>query len=324
LRFTDIEERCKNIEEIRRQLEQQLADLKRLESEARQKNEKSRLLKELAEIRGEELPAEHGLDDLEKARKATETIENETKRLEKEIYEAMQDITLPIPLELPKVDSSGNASIPFEGGPYDHTVRFIATTMSSNVPLGLDKAQLHPDKVVITNVKDSASVIESLKILRDNLRRLARIALKVKDPDVERIAEYLHKSDYRDIWEAVKGRKSISYEEIFSDLNIAEAKGKKRVRNFFTNLEMQLEDKFPFIRTDSATYELSFFGSLVWKRYSDEYISQNTSISSQEVSSGTVVKKEEKKGEPKKASMPSLNKYLSNEDKELIYGKEEE
>lgn len=320
MKLTELEEKCKNIDEIRRQYEQQLANLKRLELESQEKNKETQMLRELAKIRGEELPTRHGFDDLEKAKKTTETLENEAKKLEGEIYEGMKDITLPIPLELPQVDSSGNASISFEGGPYNYAVNFIASTMSSDVPFELDKAQLHPDKIVIINVKNSTSVIERLKILRDNLGRLARIALKAEDHDVEQVVEYLRESEYRDLWEAVKGRKRISYEEIFSDLNITETKGKKRVRNFFTNLEKQLKEKSPFMRTDSGIYELSFFGSLAWKRYSDKYPSPN---SSEEASPEVVVKKEQKKEEPRKTSMPSLNKYLSNEDKELIYGKEE-
>jgi len=314
-----MEEKCKNIENNRKQHEQQLVTLKKLESEAKEKSKEAQMLRELAKIRGEELHAEPKLDELEKTKGDVETLENEVKKLEKEVYEGMKHITFPIPQEIPKVDSGGNSAIFFEGGPYNYAVKFIAATMSSNVPLELDKTQLHPDKIVVTSVKDSPSVIERLKILRNNLGRLAKIALQEEDPDVEEVVEYLGRSEYRELWEAIKGRKRISYEEIYSDLNMSEAKDKKRVRNFFTNLEKQLKDKFPFIRVASGIYELSFFGSLVWKRYTDKYPLENISkVAFHE----KTVKSETKKEEAKMAATPSLNKYLSKEDRELIYGKE--
>jgi len=319
LKLTEIEEKCKNLESFRKQREQQRANLKKLELEAKEKDKEAQMLREIAIMRGEEPPAEPRLKELEKVREDIEAFENEVKKSEKEVYEGMKDITLPIPQEIPKVDSGGNSTIVFEGGPYNYAVKFIATTMSSDVPLELDKTQLHPDKIVVTNVKESPQVIERLRILRNNLGRLARIALKLEDSDVEDVVEYLDKSEYRDLWEAIKGRKRISYEEIYSDLNISEAKDKKRVRNFFTNLEQQLNDKFPFIRIDSGVYELSFFGSLVWKRYCDKYAPRGASVKE---APDTLIKRENKKEETKKTSMPSLNKYLSKEDKELIYGKE--
>jgi len=322
LKLTEMEKKCEKLDTEKKQLEQQLAGLKKLELEAKEKNKEAQMLREIARIRGEEPPAEPGLDDLEKAKEAKEALEKEIQLLEREVYDGMKDIKLPIPQEIPKVDSGGNSTIPFEEGPYNYAVKFIAATMSSDVPLELDKTQLHPDKIVVTNVKESSNVLERLNILLDNLGRLARIALQDKDSDVEEVAKYLHESEYRKLWEAIKGRKRISYDEMYSALGYSEAKDKKRVRNFFTNLEQQLKDKFPFMRIDAGTYELSFFGSLVWKRYCDKkYTSPSVS---EKASHETIAKTEDEKEETKKTSItsPSLNKFLSNEDKELIYGKE--
>lgn len=319
MKLTEFEEKCNEIEASKKQREQQLANLKKMELEAKEKSKEAQMLRELAKIRGEEPPAEKRLDALEKTKEDVEALENKIKKLENEAFEGMKDINLPIPQEIPKVDSAGNSIISLEGGPYNCAVKFIASTMSSGVPLELDKTLLHPDKIVVTGVKEPSHVIERMKILRDNLGRLARIALNAQDPDVEEVVEYLHESEYRDLWEVIKGRKKISNEEIYSDLNLSETKDKKRVRNFFTNLEQKLKDKFPFMRIDLGIYQLSFFGSLVWKRYNDRYMAKSAS---EEAMHEPIINKEEKKEEPRKTSMPSLNKYLSNEDKELIYGKE--
>jgi len=317
--LSEIEEKCGKIESARKQIEQQLSNLEKLELEATRRNKEAQILREIARIRGEEPQAEPGLDELEKTRETKETLEIEVKNMEIEVLEGMKDITLPIPKEIPKVEPSGNATMIFEGGPYHNSVKFIASTMNVDVPMELDKTQLHPDKVIVTNVKDSAGVIERLIVLRNNLGRLARIALQEEDADVKDVVDYLYKSDCRDLWEATKGRKKISYDMVFSELGITDAKGKKRVRNFFTNLEQQLKDKFPFLRIDAGSYELSFFGSLVWKRYNDVYPLKNIpKVTIPE----TAITSEPKKEEVKKSATPSLNKYLSNEERELIYGKE--
>ncbi len=318
MKLTEMEEKCKNIEKFRKEREQQLASLKGLELEAKRKSKEAQMLKEIAKIRGEEPPEEPKLEEHEKAKEAAESLENEVKKLESEVYEGMKHITFPIPQEIPKVDPRGNSTIFLEEGPYNYAVKFIAATISSDVPLELDKTQFHPDKIVVTNVKDAPSVIDRLTLLRNNFGRLGKIALQEQDPDVEEVVEYLRKSEYRELWEAIKGRKRISYNEIFSDLNISAAKDRKRVRNFFTNLKKQLEDKFPFIPVASGIYELSFFGSLVWKRYTDKYPLENFEVALHE----EAVKPETKKEEAEMAALPSLNKYLSNEDRELIYGKE--
>lgn len=319
MKLTEMEERCKKIVNDGEQLQRHLASLKKLESEAKERSRESQMLREIAKMRGEEPLAEPKLDELEKTKDEIVALENECKKLKTEVYEGMKDISLPIPKEIPKVDSQGNSTIFLEGGPYNCAVRFVAGTMNSGVPLELDKIQLHPDKIVVTSVKDPLGVIERLKILRSDLGRLARIALQEQDSDVEAVVEHLNKSDYREIWKTVKGSKRISYEEIYAQLNVSDEKDKRRVRNFFINLEKQLSDRFPFIRTDSGTYELSFFGSLVSKRYNDKYPGPSTS---EKTTNEVIAKKEDTREEVKKSSVPSLNRYLSNEDKELIYGKE--
>lgn len=319
MRFAEIEHKCEEIKSAKQQLEAKQAELRKLESEAKEKTKEAQILEEIAKLRGEKYEGERELEELEKVRKYVEDYQEKIKKLEQEAYEGLKDVAFDIPLEVPKVDSEGRSIIKFEGDPCNSAVRFIASTLSSDIPLELDKTELHPDKIVVTNVKEPAHVIERLKILRSNIGRLARIALQEKDPDVEEIADYLHGSDYRELWEAVKGRKRVSYGDLSSELGLTMSKGKKRVRNFFTNLEHILKDKFPFIRVSPGVYELAFFGSLVWKRYYDKYLAEKEIAEDLhcEAVVETPVKKEEK------PEISSLNKYLSsNEIKEVIYGKE--
>lgn len=319
MHLSEIEQICEKIESKRNQLEEQLANLRKLESEAKEKTKEAQMLKEIAKLRGEKVPAEPEVEELEKARKMAEALRDEIQKLEQEVYQGLKEVTFDIPLELPEIEAGGKSTTVFEGGPYNHAITFMARTMNSDAPLELDKVQIYPDRIMVTNVREVPQVIERLHVLRSNISRLARIALQEKDPDVEEVVEYLHGSDYYELWEAVKGKRSISYTEIYSELGISEPKDKKRVRNFFTNIEQLLKEKCPFMRVASGVYELTFFGSLVWKRYRDKYLAKGALTEPQKEKVVEAPIKEAKQ----KAEMASLNKYLSNEEiKEVIYGKE--
>lgn len=317
--LVEIERKCEGINSTKQQLEAKQAELQRLEFEAKEKTKEAQMLEEIAKLRGEKYEGEHELEELKKVKEDVEGYQMKIKKLEREVFEGLKDVTFPIPVELPKVDSDGKSTINFEGLPNNYAVKFIASTLSSDVPLRLDRTELHPDKIIVANVKEPAQVVERLKVLRSNISRLARIALKEKDPDVEEVVDYLHGSDYQQIWETVKGRKKISYDDLSSELGVKTSKERHRVRNFFTNLEHILKDKFPFIRISPGVYELSFFGSLVWKRYCDKYLEEKETAKEpyREVSVEETIRREEK------PETSTLNKYLSNNEiKEVIYGKE--
>lgn len=319
MNLAEIEHKCEEVNSIKQQFEAKQSELRELELEAKKKTKEVQILEEIAKLRGSTYESEHESEDLKKARDDVKNYQERIKKLEQEILKELTNVTFPIPLELPKIESDGRSIINFEGPPCNRAVEFIASTLNSDVPLELDKTELHSDKIIVTNVKEQTQVVEKLKTLRSNIGRLARIALEEEDPDVEETADYLFGSNYREIWETLKGRKKITYNDLFSELGLKTSREQKRIRNFFTNLEHLLKDKFPFIRVSRGVYELAFFGSLVWKRYCDKYIAgkEIAKESHPEVLSETTLKKEEKP-EPS-----TLNKYLSNDEvKRVIYGQE--
>jgi len=319
MRFAEIERICEEIDSTKQELEAKRAELQKLESEATKKTKEAQMLEEIAKLRGKKYEGEPELEELKKAKKDVEDYQEKIKELERGVFEGLKDLAFDIPLEVPRVDSDERSIIKFEGDPCNYAVRFIASTLSSGIPLELDKTELHPDKIVVTNVKEPIQVVERLKILRSNIGRLAWIALQEKDPDIEEIADYLHGSNYREIWETVKGRRMITYNDLFFELSLKTSEEQRRIRNFFTNLEHLLKDKFPFIRVSPGVYELAFFGSLVWKRYCDKYLAEEGIA--EDLRREAVVESPVKK--EKKPEIASLNKYLSsNEVKEIIYGKE--
>lgn len=319
MKFAEIDHKCEELNSARQQLEEKRAALQKLEFEAKEKTKETQMLEEIAKLRGEEYEGEHELEELKEVRADIKEHQKRIEKLEQEIFEGLKDVSFPIPLELPRVDSNGRSTISFEGPPSNYAVEFIASVLGSDTPLELDRTELHSDKIIVTSVKDPVQVVERLKVLHNNISRLARIALEEEDRDVEEVADYLHGSDYRQFWEIIKGTKKITYDDLASELGVKTSKERHRVRNFFTNLEHQLKDKFPFIRISPGVYELSFFGSLVWKRYCDKHLPEKEIA--KEVPRKGAVEETVKKEEKPEAS--TLNKYLSNNEiKEVIYGKE--
>lgn len=318
LQLKEINEKCEELESAKRRLEEESDNLKRLELKAKEKDKETRVLQQIARIRGEQ-GAVQGIkiDELDTTKKNIANCKEEISKLEHEVYDGLKELNLDIPLTVPQIDSSGKSVLPFDNGPYDQGLGFIASLINASVPLELDDTQLYPDKIVIIGVKDSPQAVERLRVFCDNIGRLARIALQETDPDVEDVADYLRESDYGEIWEAISGKRTVSLAHLYSVLGFSTSKDKKRVRNFFTNVERTLQERFPFRRIQTGTFELTFFGSLVWKRYCDKYsIEARKEETREELPPEASVRKKE----TKKPESPSLNKYLSDEEvKEALY-----
>ena len=319
MNLLEIEQKCGEINSLKQQFEAKQAEIPKLEIKAKKKSEEVRFLETITKLSGETYEGEKGLNELEKAQNEAEGYQREIGKLEKEVLEGLKDVSFNFSREVPpKVDKK--TPINFEGNPCDNAVRFIASILSSDLPLKLDNVELYGDKVIVIGAQNLTQVTKALQALHNNIGRLARIALEEKDPVVEEIASYFHKSSFRDIWEAIEGRKKISNQDLYNNLSLKTAKERKRVRNFFTVAEKALKDDFPFYHVSTGTYELNLLGSLVWRRYKDLYL-QDRKIekkAQQGVPVETPVKKKEEK--PRKST---LNRYLSNDDiKKVIYGKE--
>jgi len=318
MHLREIELKCKELDSIKARLELKNAELQRLGIEAKKKKEDDQILKIMAKIRGEEYKGEYELKELEEVKEEIEASQDSSAKLEKEILEGLKKLTLDVPQGVPQIDSENKATLVFEGDPCNKAVQFIASILNSDIPMKLDNVLLHPDRAVVKNVQKPIEVVNALQVFLDNISRLGRVALKENDPDVEEAVKYLHESRYRDIWEAIGGKRTVSNQDLYSQLNLQTQKERKKIRNFFTNLEIALKNRFPFIRLQKGAYELNFFGTLVWKRYKDEYLKKEELMEEEKAPLEEPAKKDREE-KPKKAS---LNNFLDNNKiRETIYGR---
>lgn len=225
-----------------------------------------------------------------------------------------------LPRDIPPPDSEKKVVVNFEKGSFTNAVKFMASILNSDIPLKLDNILLYPDKITVANVQQKIEAAEALKNFIENVKRMARIALRENDPDIEETAKYLYESPYRDIWETIRGRKTVSLHEIYSELNIKQDEMQK-VRNFFTNTKIVLREKYPFICVEKGNYELSFFGSLVWKYYQSNYIRKTEVEQEDKNEKEATIKESAKKDDSQKNERTTLNSFLDDKKiKETLYG----
>ena len=321
MKLTEIEQKCEQMNSIQKQLDGKRAELQRLEIEEKKAREDFQVQRMMAEIRGEKYEGKCELEELKKVKNEIEGFSENVARLEKEILQGLKELAIDVlPKNIPEPNSEKKVTLNFEGNPCDNAVKFITSLLSLDIPLVLDNVLLHPNKVVVTNIRDRIEVAKALQAFQVNIKRLACVALKENDPDVEEVAKHFHESPYRDIWEAIRGRKVVSNQDMYNQMNLKTSEEKKRIRNFFTNTKDALKDKYPFIRLQEGNYELNFLGLLAWKRYQDEYLKKEEIMreEKQEVPQEKPVGNDRER-RPEKST---LNNFLNSDKiKETIYGK---
>ena len=326
--MAELNQKCKQLNANNSELKLKIADLQKIEGEEEQAREDSEIRQRWSKLTGKPYEGNLKLGQVDRNKSEIGNLRASTAIAEKEILEGMKQLifdVFPDPSNIPAPDTEKNALLKFEGEPLEDLVQFIATTLSSGVPVRLDNISLYPDKIKVSCVEKISDEVESMEIFVRNIQRMARIALQEKDPDVDEVATKLHDSRYRDIWEVIKGRKSISLQELYSELNIVDQKDeRKNVQNFFTNSKIVLKDKFPFYTSEKGNYELNFFGALVWKHYQTQFLGKTETEQKDTDIEVSPITESNTNGETKdenKIEKTTLNGFFDNKKvKDTLYG----
>jgi hypothetical protein len=323
MKLSEINKKCIQLVSDKDKLKLEEVGLQNLEAEEIKARENFEIQKELAEIKGENYEDSFKDEQLAKTKIRVEELRSSLMKQENEILEGLKQLVLDVlPNDFSEPDPEKKVVISFGNASVENATNWIASLISSPVPLRVDNVSLHPDKIVATGVEKKKDVVEALKTFLKNMRCVARVMLKEADPEVENTAKYFYECNYRDIWEAINGRRSFSYQDLYLDLKIGKNNNEmKRVRNFFTNAKILLKDRYVFTCLDKGSYELNFFGQLVWKAYQNDYLGKTEAektIQKQEVSAEKTIEHEERLNKEK----TTLNDFLDNKKiHETIYGK---
>jgi hypothetical protein len=323
MKISEIEIKCKQLTSEISQLKVRYSELEKVRLDEERAKEDFEIKKGLAEIKGEPYEESFKNEQLEKLETEIKDTQANISNQEKQILDGLKEVNIDVLSDMvPQPDEEKKIKIDFEKNTLDSATGFISTLLNSTVPLKLDNVLLYPNKIIISNV-ERKDVIPALKIFQENVRRIARVSLKEADSEVEETAKYLHESPYRDVWEAINGRKTFTYQELYSSLQISENSDEKtRVRNFFTNTKIVLKDKYLFNSQDKGNYELNFFGELVWKTYQLRYIKNNKPADAENTQQKVEVEKNVDQNEKSKKPTSTLNNFMDNKKiQETIYGK---
>jgi len=327
MNLSELEDLCHKLEEINVKTQQKMRQVTDLEEKSKQLKDEVDLEKIRAEIRGENPPEASSLEELEQAREELKELECNRETLKKDALTGMAKLDLPI--SKPETDSEGNVVFTLEGGPYEKSVEFVARQFDSSLPLNIDNILIDSNKIVVTKVEQLSNELQKLKegyqsvtVFKQNIHRMAQVAIGEKNPEIEKVIEYMRKGAYTDVWEAAGSKQKVVFKNLYTELSITDSDGKTRVQNFFTNGRKLLAEAFPFINIESGVWERTFFGSLVWRRYQTLYPSTKETAKvpreAEKKHHEDEVEVKTKKTEPK--TQP-LNKYMETNDLDkILYG----
>jgi hypothetical protein len=323
---SELETSCEKLFTLKENIASQKSTLREVELEVLKESERRDTLLIMAEIRGETRPHTEN-DKLSTLQTSIRSTENEAYTLEKKILTLLKDFMIPVTLKEPEI-AGDKSVIVIEGKPYVNLVKFIASILGTN-SVKIDNVELDSESVTVTNVTSPKETANSILSFRDNIRRLARVSLGEKDDDIEEVVDKLHSSVNRPIWEALNGKKETSIQDLVELLKPKDEKEKRKIKNFFTNLELVLKDKYPFIDRPDTVHELSFFGTLIWTRYKEVYLKDTfVAKKDEEVSDLSVKPETDEKQEPsesKKSEKNTLNGYFNSDQiKDTLYGEKVE
>ncbi|MGD0071651.1 MAG: hypothetical protein ABSB71_08860 [Candidatus Bathyarchaeia archaeon] len=321
MKLSELEQKSEKLNSNRNLLKVKKDELSKLETQQTKEREDFELRKRWVKLRGETVQNDFKFEQVDKTKEEINSLQTTITEQEKEVFVGIKEFALDVlPCDIPLPNSERKVILNLEGGSYLNAVTLLASTVDKKIPFKLDNVILESNNITIVNVQTISDVVEELESLVQNVKRLAHIALKEPDPAIKETAEKLHGSSYREIWEIIRGRQNISLQELYSEKNATKDEEMKKIRNFFTNCKTVLKENFPFICTEKGSYELSFFGALVWAQYKNEYISNSEVNAQKDIEIPSV--EEEKSVEQHKVEKSTLNGFLDDKKiNETLYGK---
>ena len=211
----NLEQKCNELFSLKQELEDNKIQYKVLNTEVEKKTKEIQILMEIAKIRGEEFEDYEESKEIINTKNDIERLQKTINDIETNILEDLKNITFDIPIEIPKLDINNISVINFVKGPYNGIIKYISSILNTDIPIKIDRILLHPDKIIVTNIEDVIQIIDNLKILKNNIGRIAKILLNEEDKDVEDATNYIYTSAYKDIWELINGRKIMSIRMFF-------------------------------------------------------------------------------------------------------------
>jgi len=267
LYLSDLDLLVQKLRGIREKLEEKQKEQEKVEKFASQKSRETERLKKLSLIAGKSFDSN---DASERARvKELEAeitkLKIEEVELEKQIAGAISELKLPIKDPNPDI-SEGNSTFYFEEGSHRNAIDYLKSTLSLKQELTIDDVVFYADKIVIRGKSKADEATDCLDNAVKSIWALGSILLGKVPEEMKGIIDFLNKSKYKQHWEFLGSRGTVSLQDAYENFGITDAEEKKRARTFYSQLESRLTPP-PATGDGKGNFQLTIYGRLVWASY---------------------------------------------------------
>ena len=267
LDFSELDSLVQKLNTIQENLKEKQKEREKAKEFGNQRKREAERLKKLSLIAGksfdlEAVPEKTQVKEIEAeiSKLKTDKIE-----LEKQIAEGISKVKLPIKNPNPEI-SKGNAIFYFEKGVHENAINYLKRSLSMTEQLGIDNVIFHADKIVVRGKSEADGATDSLMNATQSIRALGSIMLGKVSEEMRKTIDFLNKSKYKDLWEYIGPKGSISLQKAYENFGLTNETEKKRARTFYSQLESRLTP--PLATGDGkGNFQLTIYGRLVWASY---------------------------------------------------------
>lgn len=263
----DLNSLVQRLNATREKLRQKQKDYEKTKAVAAQESRETERLKKLALVAGKSFDSSSASEkaEVEKVESEIGVLKTNEAELEKQIAKGIAELKLPIKDPHPKI-SEGNAIFDFEGETYNDAIDYLKLTLNMKQQLVIDNVVFHIDKAVVIGKSDAAEATDCLMNAAKSIWALGSIMLGKTSEELKEVIDFLKASKYKQLWEFLGGRGTVSLENAYENFGYTDEAEKKRARTFYSQLESRL--KPPLAAGDGrGNFQLTIYGRLVWASY---------------------------------------------------------
>jgi hypothetical protein len=233
----------------------------------------------------------------------------EEMELEKQIAQGVSELKFPIRNPNPEI-SEGNATFYFEDGVYENAIDYLRLALSMKQQLVIENVVFYTDKIVIKEKSETDEATDCLTNAAKSIWALGSIMLGKVSEEMRKTIDFLNKSKYKQLWEFLGPRGTISLQNAYENFGYVDATEKKNARTFYSQLESR---QTPPLATGDGkgNFQLTIYGRLAWASYKKTYdIPEDKAKEHEHISGAQEVEKEKPTETARKPSQTALQSFM--------------
>jgi len=267
LNLSDLNSLVQNLNAIQEKLKEKQKEQEKVKEITYQESRETERLKKLSLVveKPFDLKAIPEKAPVEEVGVEISKLKTEEMDLEKQIAQGISEFKFPIKDPNPEI-SEGNATFYFKEGAYENVIDYLKAALNMKQQLVIDNVVFYADKVVIRGKSDADEATDCLTNAAKSIWALGSIMLGRVSEEIKKTIDFLSRSKYKDLWEFLGPRGTISLSDAYKNFGYGDETKKKNARTFYSQLESRLAP--PLTTGDGkGNFQLTIYGRLVWASY---------------------------------------------------------